>query len=73
MADDERFNNGIFAIESLVPKLQQLTNPDNDNSVLDFIETVKLISSNESNTATRISCENIVISTPSEALSLIHI
>ena len=67
MADDERFNNGIFAIESLVSKLQQLTNPDNANSVLDFIETVKLISSNESNTATRISCENIVISTPSEA------
>ena len=26
MADDERFNNGIFAIESLVSKLQQLTN-----------------------------------------------
>ena len=69
MADDAAFNNSIFAVESLISKLNTLTNQEqvNDKHALDFIEIVKMITSNENKTSTRIDCENIVISTPSEA------
>jgi hypothetical protein len=72
MADDARFNNGIFAVESLIAQLKQLNTQSgkNDNHTIDFIETVKLITSNESNSSSRINCENIVITTPKDAFGL---
>ena len=69
MADDVRFNNGILAVESLITQLKQLNLPSekNDHRSIDFIDTVRLITSNESKSSSRISCENIVIATPKGA------
>ena len=69
MADDVRFNNGILAVESLITQLKQLNLPSekNDHRSIDFIDIVKLITSNESKSSSRINCENIVIATPKDA------
>ncbi|MCH2648932.1 MAG: PD-(D/E)XK nuclease family protein [Candidatus Poseidoniaceae archaeon] len=69
MADDARFNNCIFAVEALKNKLYAI-DLEQDLAIqagLNFIDLVKLVTSNEHNNALRIKCANVEICSPSDA------
>ena len=69
MLDDRQFNRCLGALEILKSKCSEIEEISPSTN-LDFLEKIKMITSNESGHTSRIECSNVVICEPRESYGL---